>query len=76
MRRENIHKKELILLLSNDEIINPSSWTRLFCFQFFLKNPCIAELQKYFLGENRGKRDRPDGGVIVLSLLRQGNQLQ
>ncbi len=58
-----------VLSFSNDEIINQSIWTSLFCLQFFLKNPCIAELRKYFLRKNGGKRDRPDDGVIVLSLL-------
>ena len=57
-------------LISNDEIISPSNSTSLFWFQFCLKNPCIAGLWKYFLGENGNKRDRPNGGVIVLPLLR------
>ena len=68
--------------LSNDEIISPSNWTSLFCSQFFLKNLCIAGLRKYFLGRTNavcdphsgwaaeGKRDRPNGGVIVLPLLK------
>ena len=54
---------------SNDEMISPSNWTSLFCSQFFLKNSCIAALRKYFLRKNGSKRDRPNGGVIVLSLL-------
>ena len=42
--------------------------TSLFCSQFFLKNPCIAALRKYFLKKNEGKRDRLNDGVVVLSL--------
>ncbi len=80
-------------IISNNEIINPSNWTNLFCFQFFSKNLYIAGLQKYFLrmkkrsrrvnvqwtfkrmnrkagGKARSKRSRPNGGVIVLPLLR------
>ena len=54
---------------SNDEIIRSAIWTSLFCHQFFLKNPCIAGLRKYFLRKNEGKRSRPDAEVIVLPLL-------
>ncbi len=57
------------ILFSNNEIRSPSSWASLFCLQFFLKNSCIAELRKYFLKKNRGKRDRPNSGVIVSLLL-------
>ena len=57
------------MFLSNDEIINPSNWLRLFCSQFSLKNLCIAGLWKDFLTKNESKRDRPNDGVIVLPLL-------
>jgi len=56
--------------ISNDEIISPSNWASLFCSQFFLKNLCIAGLRKYFLRKNEVKRDRSNGGVIVLPLLK------
>lgn len=62
-------KKITFAVLSNDKLISPSIWTRLFCFQFLHKNICIAGLWKYFFVENEDKRDRPNGGIIILSLL-------
>ena len=64
-----LFSKRLGSTLSNDEIINPSDWMSLFCFQFFSKNLCIAWLRKYFLRKNGSKRSRPNDGVLVLPLL-------
>ena len=57
--------------VSNDERISPSFGRVYFGLSFFFESLIYVDIMRVFKGENKGKRSRPNGGVIFLSLLRR-----